>query len=375
MKPRFLFIQTYYPDFLEGLYAANPSLGSLEFEAQHERVFSRGFSNSDAFSHYLRELGCEAFEVIVNADLMQRQWAREHDLGLAGNIHDRRRRIVEAQISHYRPDVVYVFEWCPLGDAFLADIRTKVRLLVGQVSSTLPDNRTFAAYDLMFSSWPPIVDHFRSEGRSAEFVRLGFDHRILDHLGDLPENIDVSFVGGFAPAHGDRVKWLEHILTRFDVAIYGYGLENVPDGSPIHRAHCGPIWGLDMYRVLKQSKVTINLHARIDVRGIASSGYAANMRLFESTGVGTCLITERRANLLDVFEPEREVLTYASYDESIERIRHALDDEASRRTVAEAGQRRTLSEHTHAHRMEELLAFVQKRLRLQNSAPRATGVC
>ncbi|MCH7872117.1 MAG: hypothetical protein IID33_10500, partial [Planctomycetes bacterium] len=133
MKPRFLFLQTYYPDFLNDLYVGDAVLGTLGFEQQRDRVFATGFSIGDAYSHYLRELGCEATEVIVNADVMQRQWAREHDLALSGNVHDQRRRIVAAQISHYRPDVVYVFEWCPLGDRFLAEIRQGVRLLVGQI--------------------------------------------------------------------------------------------------------------------------------------------------------------------------------------------------------------------------------------------------
>ena len=362
MKPRFLFIQTYYPDFLDARYASDPVLGSLEFEAQLERVFATGFSIGDACSHELRALGCEAAEVIVNADVMQRQWAREHDLALSGNIHDQRRRIVAAQISDYRPDVVYVFEWCPLGDRFLSEIRQCVRLLVGQIASSLPADRTFAAYDLMISSWPSIVDHVRAEGRGAEYVRLGFDQRVLKSIGESSEGVDVSFVGGFAPVHEDRIEWLEHILTEFDVAVFGYGLEHLSKDSPIRRVHRGPVWGLDMYRTLQRSKVTLNFHARIDVRGKVATTHANNMRLFEATGVGTCLLTEEKANLGEMFEPGCEVVTFNSHQDCIEQLGAILGDDARRQTVATAGHQRTLREHTYAARMAEVLGIIERRL-------------
>lgn len=358
MKPRFLFIQTYYPDFLDDLYAGDAALGTLGFEQQRDRIFATGFSIGDAYSHYLRELGCEATEVIANADVMQRRWALEHDLVLSGNIHDQRRRIVAAQISHYRPDVVYVFEWCPLGDRFLAEIRQGVRLLVGQVASSLPADRTFAAYDLMISSWPSIVDHFRDEGRSAGYVRLGFDQRVLEQLGEPSEDVDVSFVGGFAPAHEDRIEWLEHILTEFDVVVYGYGMESIPEESPIRRVHRGPVWGLDMYRALRRSKVTLNLHARIDVRGKVATTHANNMRLFEATGVGTCLLTEEKANLHEMFEPGRELLTFTSNQDCVEQLGNILGDDMRRRALAEEGQQRTLRDHTYAERMAEVLDVI-----------------
>ena len=367
MKPRFLFIQTYYPDFLNDLYVGDAVLGTLGFEQQRDRVFATGFSIGDAYSHYLRELGCEATEVIVNADVMQRQWAREHDLALSGNVHDQRRRIVAAQISHYRPDVVYVFEWCPLGDRFLAEIRQGVRLLVGQIASSLPADRTFAAYDLMISSWPSIVDHFRDEGRGAEYVRLGFDQRVPEQLGEPSEDIDVSFVGGFAPVHADRIEWLEQILAKFDVAVYGYGIENLPQESPIRRVHRGPVWGLDMYRALRRSKVTLNFHARIDVRGKVATTHANNMRLFEATGVGTCLLTEEKANLGDMFEPGREVLTFTSNRDCVEQLGTILSDDARRQALAEAGHQRTLREHTYAARMAEILEITNYGRRPRNS--------
>lgn len=362
MSPRILILNTYYAEFLDELYATHTGLAEATFEGQREQVLATAFCVADAYSHELRQAGCEAEDVIVNADLMQARWAMENGVSPTGDLHERRRQIVAAQVERYRPDVLFVFEWCPLGDAFLAEIKPLARLLVGQIASPLPANRTFAAYDLMVSSYPPIVDHFRGEGIDAEPFRLGFDARVVERLTFRPPRYDVTFVGGFAPSHPDRIEWLERILEHVDVTIFGYGVENVPKDSSVLRHHRGPVWGWRMYEVLQQSRITLNRHARIDIRGSLVSDYANNMRLYEATGVGTCLITESRNNLPDLFEPGREVLTYDDGGECIEAIRHYLPREHERLAIAQAGQARTLRNHTYADRMKQLRGLLEKRL-------------
>ena len=362
MQPTFAFLYTYYPEFLDDLYTEHPAWVGLDFEEQRRRLLGTGFGVGDAYSHGMRSLGCHALDVIVNADHLQAQWAAEHGLRPSGSIHDVRRQIVAAQIAHIRPDVLYVFEWCPLGDAFLADVKASVRLLVGQIASPLPVSRNFSGYDLMISSWPPLVDYFRTQGTPAELINLAFDERVLDRLERQAATCDISFVGGFAPSHRHRVKWLERLLEEVDIDVFGYGSDKLPVGSAIDKHHRGPAWGMKMYEALQRSRLTLNCHAHIDVRGDVSTRFANNMRLFEATGVGSCLITESRDNLADILEPGREVVTYRDEQECIERIRYYLANDQERESLALAGQRRTLREHTYAKRTGELLRAIRKHL-------------
>ncbi len=355
-------IQTFYPEFLKDIYRAEPGLAELEFEAQCARLFSSAFSTSDAYSQGLAALGCQTWEIICNADAAQKRWADDHGLTPAGNIHDQRREIVIAQIDEFRPDVVYIFEWCPLGDRFVGEMRDRVQLVVGEIASPLPRDRTFRGYDLMISSWPPLVDYFRSEGIDAEHVRLGFDRRILDRLPARETRHDVTFVGGFAESHPDRIPWLEELLGEVDIDIFCYGLGRTRENSPIRSHHRGQLWGLEMYQALQQSKITLNRHARIDIRGAVDSQWCNNMRLYEATGVGTCLLTEWRPHLADLFEPERDVLTYRDTAECAEKIRHYLDHADEREAIAQAGQRRTLRDHLYTDRMVELLGHFERQL-------------
>jgi spore maturation protein CgeB len=74
------------------------------------------------------------------------------------------------------------------------------------------------------------------------------------------------------------------------------------------------------------------------------------------------LLTDRKDNLHELFEIDREVVAYSSKEEAAELVRHYLDhpDEAVR--VAKAGQARTLRDHTYAQRMQELVPILKRHL-------------
>jgi len=54
------------------------------------------------------------------------------------------------------------------------------------------------------------------------------------------------------------------------------------------------------------------------------------------------------------------VMTYGDADELARRVEDLLGDDASAVRVARAGQRRTLDEHTYAHRMQELIPILER---------------
>jgi spore maturation protein CgeB len=93
------------------------------------------------------------------------------------------------------------------------------------------------------------------------------------------------------------------------------------------------------------------------------------MRLFEATGVGTCLLTDWTENLGELFEPEREVATFRDAKECVERIRWLLAHPEEREAIARAGQARTLRDHTYRHRAAGLDLLVRQAL----AAGPATG--
>jgi spore maturation protein CgeB len=138
------------------------------------------------------------------------------------------------------------------------------------------------------------------------------------------------------------------------VEVWAQGVNSLVGTSPI-LSHCrGTVWGLDMYRILQSSRVTLNHH--IDV----AEFYANNMRLYEATGVGTLLVTDAKENLHTLFEPGKEIIAYRTPEECVELIQYYLEHEHERNSIASAGQRRTLCEHTYHQRMQELVEIVNQ---------------
>ena len=254
--------------------------------------------------------------------------------------------------------MVYLQDLWFLGPRELGRLRARGRLVAGQVASRPPGPERLQGYDLILTSFPHYVERFRALGVGSEYFPIAFHRPVLDRvpLADRPRG--AVFVGGVDPhVHPAGTRLLERLCERGLVDVWGYGADALAPGSPILARHHGEAWGIDMYRVLARARIVVNRHIE------AAEGFANNMRLYESTGMGALLLTEAAPNLDTLFEPGREVATYASEDELAERIEHLLDHEDERAAIARAGHERTLTEHTYERRIGELAAILEERLR------------
>ncbi len=119
---------------------------------------------------------------------------------------------------------------------------------------------------------------------------------------------------------------------------------------------CPPVWGIEMFQALRDSKIVLNFHAD------SSPTHASNFRMFESTGVGSCLLTDWKDNLPELFDPEREVVTYRSLEECVEKLRWLLQNEQDRARIASAGRARCLRDHTFEKRAPLLDEIIRKHI-------------
>ena len=65
---------------------------------------------------------------------------------------------------------------------------------------------------------------------------------------------------------------------------------------------------------------------------------SGNIRMFEVTGVGSCLITNDSANIKDLFIPDQEILTYKSYDEFLSKYKEIINNENLQKILRINGQ-------------------------------------
>ena len=371
---KFLIISTDYPRFLRWYYGQHPRSQDLSYEEQLRRRDDSLFAEVHACVRNLRKLGHEAWVVHANNEIMQKTWAREHALTISDLQWKFRWRrqvvpwvsrvprswfypILAAQIKYYRPDVLLNQAMDHVSGAFLNAVKPDVRLVVGQHAASPVPVDNVQSYDLIVSSFPPTVENFRETGIPAELHRLGFDPYVSSSIASERGVFDVTFVGSFeAAVHSTRISWLEDLCRRLpQLKIWAPQVEHLSPTSPIPSHYAGQAWGREMYEILHASKITLNHHGDVPP-------FANNLRLYESTGVGTMLVTDWKDNLHEMFVLGKEVVTYHSADECAERVEHYLEHGAEREAIASAGHQRTLRDHTFHDRMREFVDIVHKYL-------------
>ncbi|HEX8500593.1 MAG TPA: glycosyltransferase [Pyrinomonadaceae bacterium] len=382
---RLLKIGVYYPNYLKQFYARRPGLADAPYDVQHAALIDDCFGSSDFWTRELSRLGYETRDLIINAEPLQRAWAAERGLAFDGGgwLFD----ITEAQVGDFRPDVLIVADYSTVTAAFLRrlrDVCPSIRLVLGWCGAPYGDGSVFGEWDVVLSCVPELVAHFREAGHRARHVNHAFEPRVLEKLGaqaDAPA-ADFVFIGSLVKSerfHLGREKLLSRLVKETALELWsevgppppsrlrsaarilrGGSANSPPPHSSVNariaRRARPPLFGLDMFRQLRAGRVALNTH--IDI----STHSASNMRLFEATGVGACLLTDAKENLSELFEPDAEVVAYRDADECVEKVKYLLKHESRRRDIAAAGQRRTLRDHTFASRAALIDTVVREEL-------------
>jgi spore maturation protein CgeB len=121
-----------------------------------------------------------------------------------------------------------------------------------------------------------------------------------------------------------------------------------------------PVFGLEMYTLFKNSKIVLNFHG--DVAGNS----AGNMRLFEVTGIGSCLLTDNKQNLSDLFEIGKEIVVFDNTEDCITKAKWLIEHDEERKRIALAGQKKTLKYHSVDDRCNSIIKIIKNELNKQN---------
>ena len=375
---KILFVDTYYSFFLKDYYKKSISLSKKNYKVQSDKLLSSFFGTSDSYSFFLRKNNIEADDIIVNCIELQNQWAKEngktlikfsskipHKLSkfpiIGKNFIDFKGiiNIASEQIKKYNPEILYIQDISFFPPQILSEIKkdNNIRLVVGQIACPLPSKSFLKPFDLILSSFPHFVKQFKEEGINSEYFKIGFDQRILSNFKKIKKDIKFSFVGGISRHHSYALNNIKYLLSNANLEIYGYGAKNLQFNSIIRKQHKGEKWGLEMYEILARSEISFNRHINIALNN------ANNMRLFEATGMGSLLLTDEKNNLNKLFEIDKEILTYRSKEEALEKYKYLINHPSEINKIAKAGQARTLKEHTYEVRMLELIHILKKHLK------------
>jgi len=298
-----------------------------------------------------------------------------------------------------------------------------IRHLIGLWGDDLPAGRQFedfADLSLVFAADYPFYQSFKKAQIPCEVILNCFDHKLIEQPSfDSPRLHDFLFAGnsgyGFED-HRDRFYDLDFLIQKTSLKVYcneppflpqpplfkkfakelicrskrswvlktlqSFGLSNTKNKTlqlfhhfdlrfekcflgkwnwhegvlPLSKKYpdrcLPPVFGVDYYKLLSNAKIVYNRH-------LDNTRYSGNIRMFEATGLGACLLTDRPRLSSQYFELDSEIVCYDTSEECAEKAKYLLEHPAKRKEIARRGQERTLRDHTVKTRCETMHAGIR----------------
>jgi hypothetical protein len=353
---KILLLADYYPIYLQNFYKIN-DLNALNYNDHLEKLLDDYFGSFVSYYRHFKKLGHDARLIIGNDYKLQQKWINETKLSLEP-VEINKKEIVMKQIEDFQPDVFFMGSMFDYYGDFLKKVSGMTKNIFTWISCPHPENLDFSNIKCVISSAEKFVEKFRNKGLNSEVLKAAFDQDIVSRLDDK-KTIDVSFIGGLSKkTHKKRVEGLEFLVNNgVNLTAFGYGLEKKRFPfyrNPLERNFRGELWGLEMYRTLNHSRISLNFH--IDI----VKGWSGNMRMFEAAGCGSLLMTENTHDISDFFIPGKEIVTYDDKRDLLDKINYYLDHEDEVNVITKNGQRACIDRHGYQIRIKEFENIINK---------------
>jgi spore maturation protein CgeB len=405
MSFRIVRITNLYKEYIDSYYVKNVNFVNQNYIDQYSDLANDSIEVVSSYSKFFNLIGVESFNLITNATQLQQTWAKENNVSFDLPFE----QFIIEQIKFFKPDIVWIDDTRLMNKQWIQELRTNasfLRLIVGHICA--PFNQiiqdSLSSFDIMFNCAPCTQEKFLSLGLNTYSIYHSFDHTLLDRINinqDLHESL--VFTGSLFTGYGlhkSRIDYIENLISReLEISVYGnietrstifkkqilyyilHTLKSLGLGSKISKIPLigkyskhgeekifyysqkllssikPPVFGIEMLNLLANSDVCFNIHGEI------AKKCAGNIRLFEATGVGSCLVTDMKDNMSELFEIDKEVVTYRSMDECQEKISWLINNPLEAKKIALAGQKRTLKDHTVEKRVEEVNSIFLKHLK------------
>ncbi len=180
-------------------------------------------------------------------------------------------------------------------------------------------------FDYIFTAHKNTVSYFSKLGPKTYWLPLYYDPEV-NRKQDRAKDFDVTFVGRM---YERRLNYIDNLKKK---------LFNL-------RTFFGSAYYNDMNEIYNRSKIVLNFANRGEL----------NSRTFEVLGSGAFLLNEFSEEMLEIFQENVDLVTFADLDDLIEKIFYYLDRDAEREKIASSGYRKVQALHTLDVRIKELL--------------------
>lgn len=365
LVPRFLQVNTFYPDYLADFYAARPHLQDAPYDAQMNALLDDEFSGTHIWTRVLTAHGFETLNVISNNPYSQRAWLREHGYPVGEKVDVAYTTL--RQIHDFAPDVFYTNDVVTFHTGFFNAVEKRPPVVAGWRGFPLPATSDLSAYDLILTSFDRMFAEAKAKGaKRVERFHPGFPDSSPVLREPREMKYDVVISGSVTPQHLRRIQLIDMIAAMSqETPGFSLGLFTAraqPLSTLAQSMNKGARWGLEMLRSIRNGRILVN----IDVD--AFDGQPPNMRLIEATGAGAFLLTTHHPELASFFEPGEEIETFRTPQELAAKISYYLTMPERADDIARRGQQRCMREHAHSVRAGWFASIMRDALRDQQCA-------
>lgn len=360
------FLTQYYPPFLDNFLNRFPEFPALSYQEMLDLILSQYFADTGAAYHYAIEHGNESSIIIANFEILQKQWAIENNFKFDES--NWRKEIAFAQVKAFEPTVFYIESIFDFYGAFIKEVRPFCKLIAAWISTPFTSDLPLNDIGVIFTSTQDFVQQFSQMGITSHYLLPAFDCRVLNELKNSNnKSIPLSFVGGWSDVHVNRKLMLSFFAQRTPIKIWGYGYKKsfsrrslafykdyfFPENPEVKKAYVKEVWGLEMFDVLQRSLISLNIHESL------LKGDVGNMRMFEASGVGTMLLNDHGNNVSQLFELDKEIVTYRNFEEGLEKYQYLADHPQLAVEIGLNAQKRTVKDYNYDVYIQKLMAHLK----------------
>jgi spore maturation protein CgeB len=273
-------------------------------------------------------------------------------------------------VTDSKPDVLFYIKDYGLKPEWLLKIKQRgIMLIHWYIDPIIPDwlPPFVRVSDIFFTMSEGLVEEFKKFNPNVFWLTQAFEPSFFQIKQITPEDIktfttEVTFVGnlGSKPQYLPRRESLERVINEgFKLKWWGPRIPRKLSTIPlilgkIGRSYGGKfVWGEEYAKVAKLSKVFLAFDAMPHIRKSVSA------RMYTAVGCGAFYMCQYVDGIEEVLDPDKEIVTFHSEDEMIDKIRYYLKNDELRTKIAASGRSHVLKEHTYEVRIKQMLRIIE----------------
>ncbi len=379
---KYLQLTTLYSGMLNELFDHSLNNNLINPETIKNEI-KNSFMESHRWPYYLPKKNFQIDNFIVNDYLLQKHWCKINNI----NIKSKKNwyfEIIIHQINFYKPDILFLSSEALLSGSQVKFLKNnfsfirKIILWTGILNS-LNNNDLIKNVDEVFTSSKNIYDKLKLV-KKVQQIHFAFDKNILNHIKDAKKKHEIIFLGNVfleRELHGNRAEILNYLIKKHKVDFFSnlknysfknffknfiYKLLKISEYKDFNFLKeikfynniyslkkinlSNNLYGLKQFEKLNQYWIVLNIHAN----NIFDS---SNIRLFEATGVGSCLFTENSKNISDLFDVNKEIITFNNKEDLNDKINYFKKNPSEIEEIGKNAQKKVLNNHTFEQRITE----------------------